>query len=188
MDFKSLVHEMTPEEYANAYRTLDSRATDRPTDISELAIRAIQESIDTSTTSLLDVGCGRGYVLGRIGESKPRTALTGCDVYDHVDIQGADYKQGNITDLPFADGSFDIVMATCILEHVVDIEKAVQELKRVARKQVIIAVPCQRYYYYTLDMHIHFFPLKSDVERVINMPKHTCKNIRGDWIYVGEKL
>jgi ubiquinone/menaquinone biosynthesis C-methylase UbiE len=187
MDFKSLVYKMTPLEYANAYRELDSRATDRPTDMNEPTIRTMLEKLDPTTTSLLDVGCGRGYLLSRVAQHNPKIALTGCDVYDNVEIPGTSYKQGVITNLPFADGAFDVVTATCILEHIVDLEKAVAELKRVARKQVIIVVPCQRYYYYTLDMHVHFFPIASDVEHMMNMPSHTCEKIRGDWLFVGEK-
>ena len=184
MDFKSLVYDMTPKEYAEAYQMLDSRATDRPTDMNEATIRTMLRGIDSSAVSLLDVGCGRGYWLDRVAAVK-QIALTGYDVYDHVDLKHADYKEGTIEKLPFPDRSFDVVTATCILEHVVDINAAVQELKRVARKQVMIVVPCQRYYYYTLDMHIHFFPNKVDVEFLMKMPKHSCEKIWGDWLYVG---
>lgn len=186
MDFKSMVYDMTPEEYANAYRELDSRATDRPTDMNEPTIKAMLEKIDPSATSLLDVGCGRGYWLDRVAEVK-NLELTGCDVYDRVAIKKAKYVQGEIDKLLFKDASFDVVTATCILEHIVHVEEAVKELKRVARKQVIIVVPCQRYYYYTLDMHIHFFPNKSDVEALMKMQKHICEKHWGDWLYVGVK-
>ena len=186
MNFKSLVYTMTKDEYARAYRELDSRATDRPTDMNEPTIKKMLGAIDGSAVSLLDVGCGRGYWLDRISEVK-HMQLTGCDVYDHVDLKKAAYVQGDIENLPFADASFDVVTATCILEHIVDVQKAVSELKRIARRQVIIVVPCQRYYYYTLDMHVHFFSHKSDVEALMNMSKHTCEKIWGDWLYVGVK-
>jgi len=178
---------MTPEEYTDAYRNLDSRATDRPTDMNEPTVRALLKKIHPEATSLLDIGCGRGYLLSRIAESHPKIKLVGCDVYNHVEVPGVEYRQGTITALPFPDNSFDVVTATCILEHIIDVEKAVAELKRVARKQVVIVVPCQRYYYYTLDMHVHFFPTQSSVEHLMQMPHHRCEKIWGDWLYIGEK-
>lgn len=187
MDFKSLVHRMTPEEYAAAYRDLDSRATDRPTDMNEPTIRALIKNIDANTATLLDVGCGRGYLLERIMRERTNVACTGVDVLEKVEVPGANYVSGIITNLPFPDASFDTVVATCILEHIVDLGQAVRELKRVARKQVIIVVPRQRYYYYTLDMHVHFFPIKEDVAAMMDMAEHSCEEFRGDWLYVGKK-
>lgn len=187
MDFKPLVYRMTPEQYAETYREVDSRATDRPTDMNEPTIRALIEAIDPSATSLLDTGCGRGYLLKRVAKERPTLKLVGMDVFEQAEILGADYVSGVITKLPFADDSFDVVTATCILEHIIDIEQAVRELKRVARKQVIIVVPCQRYYYYTLDMHLHFFPARHEVERLMDMQEFMCEKIQGDWLYIGTK-
>jgi hypothetical protein len=58
-------------------------------------------------------------------------------------------------------------------------------LKRIARKQLVITVPCQRYYYYTLDLHIHFFPLKSMLINAMGIDNHTCVNQAGDLVYIG---
>ena len=48
---------------------------------------------------------------------------------------------GDVTNLPFADASIDCVFCTEVLEHVPDLEKACQEIARVARHEVIIGVP-----------------------------------------------
>ena len=91
----------------------------------------------------------------------------------------------NIESLPFADKQFDIVTCSHTLEHVLDLPKAISELKRVARK-LIITVPKQRYYNYTFDLHIHFFPQISYLLKYINEPTEniTYKNIKGDWTVV----
>lgn len=78
--------------------------------------------------------------------------LVGGKSFDH-----SDYYQGNIENLPFEDNSFDVVMATHTLEHVIDFEKAVKELKRITKQTLCVVVPCQRAYYYTLDEHVRFF-------------------------------
>jgi hypothetical protein len=68
---------------------------------------------------------------------------------------------------------------------VIDIKKAVSELIRVAKKQIIVTVPCQHYFYYTLDLHIHFFPKKEILINLINIENYKIKKIAGDWVYIG---
>ena len=73
---------------------------------------------------VLDVGCGvKPYYPWFAGASE----YVGVDVGEnpHADLQGA------VEALPLDDGSFDVVIATQLLEHVVDPAAAVQELHRV---------------------------------------------------------
>ena len=44
-----------------------------------------------------------------------------------------------------------------VLEHVIDLVPATQELLRIARERLLIVVSRQRYYYFTLDEHVNFF-------------------------------
>jgi SAM-dependent methyltransferase len=44
-------------------------------------------------------------------------------------------------DLPFADGAFDFVFASHVIEHLADPIRALQEWIRVARKYVVLVVP-----------------------------------------------
>ena len=68
-------------------------------------------------------------------------------------IQAAD-----ITGLPFEDHSFDVVLCTHALEHIRDPQKALGELMRVTGRRLIVVVPHQREYRYTVDLHVNFFP------------------------------
>ncbi len=43
--------------------------------------------------------------------------------------------------MPFADKSFDYVVSSHVLEHVPDFPKGARELSRIARKEVVIAIP-----------------------------------------------
>ena len=43
--------------------------------------------------------------------------------------------------LSFADGEFDLVAATEVLEHVADPQAAVAEMARVARRWLLVSVP-----------------------------------------------
>ncbi|MDZ7762755.1 MAG: methyltransferase domain-containing protein [Desulfovermiculus sp.] len=68
------------------------------------------------------------------------------------------FRQAELPLLPFIDQMFDTVVCTHTLEHIPDIRQAVKELRRVAKKRLIIVLPRQRPYRYTFDLHLHFFP------------------------------
>ena len=57
----------------------------------------------------------------------------------------ADVKQGDALDLPFADGEFDRVVASEVLEHIPDDDRAIAELVRVLRPGGSIAVTVPRW-------------------------------------------
>ena len=183
MKFKSLVYSFTEKQYNDFYNNLDTISRNRKTDLNFPSIRYIIENLDKSSKNLLDVGCGRGYFLSQLQSSN--FELFGCDIVDKGNSANYQYVKGNIENLPFSDKTFDIVTCFHTLEHIIDLEKAVSELKRITKKQLIIAVPCQRYFYYTLDEHVNFFPFKEKLTSVINIKNHHCKKIWGDWVYVG---
>jgi ubiquinone/menaquinone biosynthesis C-methylase UbiE len=183
MDFKKKAWGMTDEEFANCYTGLDCRAIDRPTDLNKSCINLMLENIDKESKTLLDVGCGRGYWLQLLKE-KTALELTGCDVFEKSELSGIDYKKGIIENLPFPDNSFDIVTCHHTIEHIRDIRQAINELKRVAKKQIIIVTPKQRYYYYTLDLHLHFFPEREYLSELMGLKKFECVNCGGDWCYI----
>lgn len=88
--------------------------------------------------SLLDAGC-------RTMALKP--FLTGCCEYKGSDlIPSEGVLECNLEHkLPFADGQFDIVTALDVLEHLDNPYRALDELFRVARKTVLIALPNMYY-------------------------------------------
>lgn len=186
MDFKRLVPYMTEDEYAKVYEELDCLATDRPTDMNTKCINHMLRNMDPEAESMVDIGCGRGYFLDKVKELG-RYELHGCDIMSHVDLPNASFHQGNMEHLPFRDEQFDIVTTAHTLEHVLNPEKAVAELKRITRKQLMVVVPKQRYYFYTMDMHIHFFEYREKLTSLIGMDHYTCENIWGDWVYIGTK-
>jgi SAM-dependent methyltransferase len=54
----------------------------------------------------------------------------------HIDSDPAD-----IHELPYEDNEFDVVLCSATLEHVMDYQKAISELLRVAAKAVVITLP-----------------------------------------------
>ena len=80
----------------------------------------------------LDVATGGGHVARRLREA-------GATV---VTVDPAPGMQADTTapaeDLPFADGSFDVVACRLAAHHFADVRRAVQELARVASGRVVI--------------------------------------------------
>lgn len=97
--------------------------------------------------TILDVGCGEGFMLSRLSEEKIGSHLEGIDsLKTAIDIgkkihPQVVFKQGSIYDLPYKDTSFDLVLCTEVLEHLKDPEKARKELIRVSRKYLLLSVP-----------------------------------------------
>ena len=183
MNFKRVVGNWGPSDYAEYYRGLNTISRNRATDLNGPTLRAIASALDPSAKNLLDVGCGNGYLLERLGGRG--LSLFGCDIVDKAAGKAFRYVRANIERLPFPDKAFDVVTCCHTLEHIVDLGAAVSELKRVARKQLIIVVPCQRWYFYTLDEHVNFFPYAETLTSAIRLREFSCRKIWGDWLYVG---
>ncbi len=182
MEFKKRVYAWTPEEYRDFYSGLDTISTNRRTDLNEASIRLMLDRADPSATSLLDVGCGKGYFLERA--ETLGIELTGCDLVDELAFSHADLVQGFAENLPFEDNAFDIVTCSHTLEHILNENAAARELVRVAKKQVMVTVPCQRYFYYTLDEHVNFYPFAEKLSALFGLSDYTCDKVQGDWVFI----
>lgn len=186
MAFKELVHTWTSTEYQDFYRSLTTSISRRRlTDLNTPSVTRILEEIAGAET-VVDVGCGNGWLLGQIAESRPDARLFGVDVVDAPRLAGSyHYTRALVERLPFEDDAFDVVVCTHTLEHLLDLEAAVAELTRVARNKVVIVVPRQRPYRYTLDEHVNFFRHRYELVNAIGLSDYRCDNVSGDWVYVG---
>jgi ubiquinone/menaquinone biosynthesis C-methylase UbiE len=187
MEFKTNFHALTSEQYDYLYSLTDSLSHDRPTDLNAQCIeKIIAEAAHDKNQKLIDVGCGRGYFLNKLKESG-FTNIHACDLYDSYDMEDVTYTKTYIENMVFEDNAFDTVICSHVIEHIPDAQAAVKELKRIAKDKVIITVPCQRYYHYTFDLHIHFFPERSYLIELMDMENFECTKINGDWVFVGRK-
>lgn len=88
---------------------------------------------------VLDVGCAQGWYIKYLKDLGFEVQV--CDVEKVIEFDDVPFVQGSATDLPFADNSFDTVLAINIVEHVEDEEKALSELRRVTNKRLLLSVP-----------------------------------------------
>jgi ubiquinone/menaquinone biosynthesis C-methylase UbiE len=98
---------------------------------------------------LLDVGCGNGAyttVLGRDFREVHAIDVEPQRIERFRETVAADPKfsvtVGSAEALDFADDSFDVVTAIEVLEHIVDLERALAEIRRVVRPGGAFLVSC----------------------------------------------
>ncbi len=185
MNFKTEILKISDHELIDIYSNLDSRSRDRKTDLNNKTIKKINSIISTDSENLIDVGCGNGFLLNKI---KLPLSKFGCDVFKedkYKNNQTFNYSTQNIKRLKFKDSFFDTVICCHTIEHIPDINSAVNELKRIAKREIIIVVPKQRFYFYTLDLHLHFFPDRFSIINLMGLNKYNLFEIDGDWLYIG---
>lgn len=109
-------------------------------------LRAILGLIDTNPKSILDVGSSSGWFLANLSKNFPEAKCVGVDAYRKAIIYGnKKYKSikfvhADAHNLPFFNESFDLVLCTEVLEHVLDPKGVLEEIRRVLKKQGIAVV------------------------------------------------
>jgi len=102
-------------------------------------------------SQILDCGCGPGSITVGLARWAPDGQTVGIDrAAEQLDgartraralgVKNVAFRQGDIFDLPFADGSFDVVFSQTVLFHIPEREKALAEIKRVLRPGGLVAL------------------------------------------------
>lgn len=105
----------------------------------------------SSESSVLDVGCAKGFMMHDLAELIPGITVKGIDISEYaIDNAISDMKPhvqvANAIQLPFPDKSFDIVISINTI-HNLDREncgKALQEIERISRKHSFVTVDAYR--------------------------------------------
>lgn len=103
----------------------------------------------SQTRRILDVGCGTGTMLTYLASFGK---AEGVDIDEEAigycrDRGLQNVRLGEASSLPFGDGSFDLVTALDVVEHLDDDVAAFREMKRVLRPggQILVTVPAHRF-------------------------------------------
>ncbi|MBS3157749.1 methyltransferase domain-containing protein [Candidatus Woesearchaeota archaeon] len=100
----------------------------------------------TGAKTIVDVGCGEGYVTAKI-HKRFKVKINAYELEEQVVKKARrlhpeiSFRLGSIYHIREKNNSNDLVIASEVLEHVYDVDKAINELKRVSRKYVMISVP-----------------------------------------------
>lgn len=105
----------------------------------------------TSASSVLDVGCAKGFMMHDFAELIPGITVKGVDISEYA-IQNAiedmrsHVEVADAKSLPYPDKSFDYVISVTTIHNLdrVEINKSLQEIERVARLGSFITVDAYR--------------------------------------------
>jgi SAM-dependent methyltransferase len=100
---------------------------------------------------LLDVGCGPGTITADLAQRVGPAGVVAVDNAPGVldacretlasrGIEGVTVELANVYELPYADGSFDVVHAHQVFQHLSDPVAGLRELRRVCRRGGVVAV------------------------------------------------
>ena len=101
--------------------------------------------------TVLDCGCGPGTITVGLAELVAPGHVIGVDISSaqfeigrklaaERGIASVSFREGDVTDLEFEDGSFDVVFAHGVLYHLSDPHVALTEMRRVLRQEGLLAI------------------------------------------------
>src|SRR3989344_3137619 len=141
-------------------------------------LKIVLDLLGNNHNSILDVGCASGWFLSEVQKRNPKAVCEGVDVYKAAIEYGKKkyptlkLRYADAHKLPFRDESFDGVICSEVLEHVVEPERVLREIKRVLKPEGIAVVEMDSgnflfrliWYWWTHlrhgvweDAHIHSF-------------------------------
>ena len=177
LDFMSVLHKSTPRDYLarvndaeypkakaaelakkfskdywdgdrricyGGYRYLEGRW--------EKVARAIAEHYPLPPRpKILDIGCGKGFLLYDFLKVVPDAEIYGIDISEYAitnckqEIRDR-LQVGNANNLPWEDNTFDLVISITTLHnlHAYDLEKALKEMERVGKQYKYLCVESYR--------------------------------------------
>lgn len=100
---------------------------------------------------ILDIGCGKGYLLYEFTQSMPGVEIAGIDISEYAIEHAKEevkpfIRIGNAKDLPYANDSFDFVVSLGAFHNLLnyELDAAVHEMQRVGRGRGYICVEAYR--------------------------------------------
>ncbi|MBU0661996.1 MAG: methyltransferase domain-containing protein [Candidatus Diapherotrites archaeon] len=142
-------------------------------------IKKILSMVDENSGTFLDVGCGDGWIAENIAKEtgmKPygleliESNVKKCKKAG-VNARACDLNSARF---PYKDNSFDFVLCSEVIEHVVNTEKLLGEIHRVLKpgKSAIITAPNIACWYNRFLLLTGFMPhwIESGNENSYNMP------------------
>jgi SAM-dependent methyltransferase len=128
--------EAVRKEYADETRyaaRMAKQKTATGPDPYEVVFAAVAER---APRDVLEVGCGRGELAERVARELAARVVAldqSARMVELTAVRGVEAIIGDVVELPFADASFDCAVAAWMLYHASDLDRALEELRRVLR-------------------------------------------------------
>jgi len=105
----------------------------------------------TASSSVLDIGCGKGFMLYDLTQLIPGITVKGIDISEYaitnaIDDMKPHVKVGNAKKLDFGDKTFDVIISINTVHNLdrKDCAQALKEIERVSRGKSYITVDAYR--------------------------------------------
>ena len=102
-------------------------------------------------SSVLDVGCAKGYMLHDFKQLMPKLTIAGIDISEYAIEHAIEpvkpfLRIANAKELPYTDKSFDLVISITTVHNLPleECKQALREIMRVSRKHAFITVDAWR--------------------------------------------
>jgi ubiquinone/menaquinone biosynthesis C-methylase UbiE len=112
--------------------------------------RKLLDSVELNdNTTVLDVGCGTGYLLLQLSSRIKKGKIVGVDISPEMlkeaqkkvkDGKNIKLYQSDVEELPFPDKTFDYVLSAEAFHHFPDPEKTLGEMRRVLKDNGTIGI------------------------------------------------
>ncbi len=127
----------------------------------ELILWAMKTYFGTAR-SMLEIGCGTGFVLSGVERAFPQLMLSGTEVLDRgleltaKRIKTATLYQMDARSIPF-ENEFDVIGAFDVIEHIVEDSRVLAEMYRAAKPGggILVTVPQHPWLWSDGDVHAH---------------------------------
>lgn len=137
--------------------------TSQYTDINSKHIKQIISIIKKhKPSSILDVGCGTGYLINLIEKENYNKCISALDYNipffiknknQYICIEGDIFEKLKL----FDDNSFELVICTHVLEHVKYPELVFNDLRRISSNRLLIICPLEHNFKWGMNYHINFY-------------------------------
>jgi 2-polyprenyl-3-methyl-5-hydroxy-6-metoxy-1,4-benzoquinol methylase len=114
---------------------------------SRMRFASALDNLPDRLNTALDVGGGDGYFGQLLMQKRPGVKTVCFDLSRSRMEAGAEregdveFRAGDIYELPFDDGAFELVTAFEVVEHLLHPQKALDEIARVCSRRIVISVP-----------------------------------------------
>ena len=166
---------MIPDSYLDRFETKKYRSNNP---VKRKLIRAFIDELHSLFVAanpvqrVLEVGVGEGFISGYLSERFPEKQFVGVDLNAaDIELCRAKFPQiethvGNIYELDFLEGPFDLVICAEVLEHLDEPQRGLEQIAKLQPRRCIFTVP-----------HEPFFMLSNlavgkNITRLGNDPEH----------------